>query len=147
MEKELTHQLKKDLVSKFVFGGKSIFTVRNENTGNRFTYRVRKLKTDDVTKDIYFVSVLVGSDNEHSYKFFGTIFNKTTYKFSINKSKVSQDAQSVKVFEWLLKKISTNTLPDFVKIYHEGKCGRCGRTLTVPESIENGIGPECMNYV
>jgi hypothetical protein len=27
--------------------------------------------------------------------------------------------------------------------HHEGKCGRCGRLLTVPSSIESGIGPEC----
>jgi len=28
-------------------------------------------------------------------------------------------------------------------LHHEGKCGRCGRKLTVPLSIETGIGPEC----
>jgi hypothetical protein len=27
-----------------------------------------------------------------------------------------------------------------IKIYHEGKCARCGRPLTVPESIESGFG-------
>jgi hypothetical protein len=32
-------------------------------------------------------------------------------------------------------------------VHHEGRCGRCGRTLTVPESIESGFGPECINYV
>ncbi len=29
------------------------------------------------------------------------------------------------------------------KLVHEGRCGRCGRTLTVPESVTEGIGPEC----
>ncbi|MGQ4872128.1 MAG: DUF6011 domain-containing protein, partial [Candidatus Thorarchaeota archaeon] len=32
-------------------------------------------------------------------------------------------------------------LPEKVRIWHEGKCGRCGRRLTVPESIESGYGP------
>lgn len=27
--------------------------------------------------------------------------------------------------------------------YHEGRCGKCARVLTVPESIINGIGPIC----
>jgi hypothetical protein len=29
------------------------------------------------------------------------------------------------------------------EVYHEGRCGRCNRKLTVPESIETGLGPEC----
>ena len=37
-----------------------------------------------------------------------------------------------------------NTLQDFVEIWHEGKCGKCGRPLTVPSSIENGLGPSCL---
>jgi len=32
-------------------------------------------------------------------------------------------------------------------VFHEGACGRCGRTLTVPESIASGFGPECIRYV
>jgi len=24
------------------------------------------------------------------------------------------------------------------------RCGRCGRVLTVPESVESGFGPECI---
>jgi hypothetical protein len=28
-----------------------------------------------------------------------------------------------------------------------GKCGICGRTLTVPESIERGIGPVCLSRI
>lgn len=34
-----------------------------------------------------------------------------------------------------------------VEIWHEGKCGRCGRQLTVPESIESGFGPECVKMI
>jgi hypothetical protein len=35
-------------------------------------------------------------------------------------------------------------LPECIEIWHEGKCGKCGRQLTVPSSIETGIGPECI---
>jgi hypothetical protein len=34
-------------------------------------------------------------------------------------------------------------LPKGLKVHHEGRCCRCGRKLTVPESIETGLGPEC----
>jgi hypothetical protein len=32
-------------------------------------------------------------------------------------------------------------------LQHAGKCGRCGRKLTVPQSIETGIGPECASIM
>ena len=28
-------------------------------------------------------------------------------------------------------------------VHHEGKCGKCGRPLTVPESVKTGLGPIC----
>jgi hypothetical protein len=60
------------------------------------------------------------------------------------KSNISQDAQSVKVFDFVLPKLVAGTLPEFVEVWHEGHCGKCGKRLTVPSSIENGLGPECI---
>jgi hypothetical protein len=40
-----------------------------------------------------------------------------------------------------------NNLPNFIEIWHEGRCGKCGRTLTVPDSIANGLGPECIKTI
>ena len=34
-----------------------------------------------------------------------------------------------------------------LEVWHEGRCGRCNRALTVPESIASGIGPECAKHV
>jgi hypothetical protein len=48
------------------------------------------------------------------------------------------------VFQYVINKLKLKNLPDFIEVWHEGKCGKCGRTLTVPSSIESGIGPECM---
>jgi len=31
-----------------------------------------------------------------------------------------------------------------LNFFHEGKCGKCGRKLTTPESIKNGFGPTCL---
>jgi hypothetical protein len=31
-----------------------------------------------------------------------------------------------------------------LEFWHEGRCGRCGRRLTVPDSIASGYGPECV---
>lgn len=120
---------------KFMFAGKSIFTFLNTKTGNRFTFKIKKAKDSN----LFFVSVLTNPD---TYTYVGTCL-EGQYKQG-KKSKISKDAQSVKVFEYVLGKLKSNTLPDFVEVWHEGFCGKCGRRLTVPQSIESGLGPECI---
>jgi hypothetical protein len=122
----------------FLLGGKSIFTFVNTKTENRFTFKVKKHKTDDV----FFVSVLT---NPEVYQFVGSLKNKA-FTHS-RKSKISKDAQSVRVFDYVFSNLCKGTLPEFIEIWHEGKCGKCGRTLTVPSSIESGFGPECSKRV
>jgi hypothetical protein len=59
-------------------------------------------------------------------------------------SRVSKDAPSAKAFSWLHAAIDSGVdLTDKVEVRHAGKCGHCGRKLTVPESVDTGIGPDC----
>jgi len=129
-----SHQIKHTDAVEFILAGKSLFTLLNSKSGNRFTFKVKKHKVDDV----YFVSVLTNPD---VYQFLGIIKNQ---KFTHSKSsKISKDAQSFRVFDYVFFNLCKGTLPEFIEIWHEGKCGKCGRTLTVPLSIETGFGPEC----
>ena len=34
-----------------------------------------------------------------------------------------------------------------MNFYHKGHCCVCGKTLTTPESIKNGIGPFCAGTI
>jgi hypothetical protein len=131
-------------VRKFVLGGNAVFTIESVGTGTRFTYKVRASDT----REVFFVSLLSGSDNEADYTYLGTIFasDPLTYRHG-RKSRVGADAGSVKAFEWLWRQVSAGRLPATVGVWHEGRCGRCGRTLTVPSSIESGFGPECITHV
>lgn len=133
----MSHILKHDLALDFIFGGNSIFTCRNAKTGNRFTFKVTKHKKDD----IFFAKVLTNPD---VYEFIGSIRKESQFKYS-SKSRISNGAQSVEVFDFIIKRLRTNTLPEFVEIWHEGRCGRCGKSLTDPISIEIGFGPFCVN--
>lgn len=130
-------QLKNSDALKFIFAGNSTVTFLNTETQNRFTFRVKKAKDKD--KLLFFVSVLSGPDQ---YSYLGT-FAKGRYSHG-KKSCVDAVAQSAKVFPYVIAKLREGTLPEQVQIWHEGKCGKCGRQLTVPESIDSGIGPECM---
>lgn len=121
---------------QFILGGNATFTIENLDTGNYFTFKVRQ---PDSNKP-HFVKVLTGPDNTQDYQFLGTIFNKQTYRHG-KKSRITQNAQSAKVFQWLWQNI--DNLPDNVEVKHMGNCGVCGRPLTTPESLDRGIGPIC----
>lgn len=120
---------------KFIFAGKSIVTFLNTKTGNRFTFRVKQAKDSN----IFFVSVLTNPD---VYSYIGTCI-EGNYRHG-KKSNITKDAQSVKVFEYMLNLLKVDKLPDFLEVWHEGHCGKCGKRLTVPSSILNGLGPECI---
>lgn len=121
----------------------------------------------------WFVKVLAGPDNVRDYSYLGTIFPERhgvglVYRHG-KKSRVAEDAPSARGIEWFVRHLSSLivlrseleqadmfTKPEIeLKItkaestlnkllyYHEGRCGRCARRLTVPRSIINGIGPEC----
>ncbi len=120
---------------KFMFAGKSIITFLNSQSGNRFTFKVKQAKDSN----LFFISVLTSPD---TYTYIGTCI-EGNYKHG-KKSTISQDAQSVKVFEFMLNRLKKDNLSDFLEVWHEGHCGKCGKRLTVPSSILNGLGPECI---
>lgn len=128
---------------KFIKGGNSTFTFLNTQTGNRFTYSVKVLKkTIDSENPLFYVKVLTSPD---LYQYIGYV---TSDKFKhSHKSNISESCQSVKVFNYVFNKLVKGTLDEFIEIWHEGKCGKCGRKLTVPESIETGFGPECIKMM
>lgn len=124
----------------FVLAGRTIFTLVSSKTGQRFTFRVRAPRQDsrvDYDADVRFVDVLVGPDNSSDYRYLGAIRGGV---FVVGrKSAVGADAPSAKAFAWFWSHVDDPR----VEVWHAGRCGRCGRQLTVPESVALGLGPEC----
>ena len=120
--------------ASYILAGLATFTIRNPATGTRFTFRVKRV---DDRPSFYFVGLLNGPDNGSDYQYLGVV-DHGAFRLTA-KSRVSIDAPSAQAFSWL----SRNWEDERVEVWHEGRCGRCGRRLTVPESIESGIGPVC----
>ena len=135
-------KLSHDKALDFILAGKCTFTAKNSETGNRFTYKIKKHKSNDV----WFVSVLSGANNETDYSFFGSINKYGKFSYS-EKSKISKDTKSVITFNYIFDKLIANKLSPLVEIWHEGTCGKCGHKLTVPESIDTGFGPDCVKRI
>jgi len=124
----------------YILGGRATVTVVNPESGNRYTYRVtsKDVGSADEPRTLYFVSVLTGPENERDYQFLGTIFDSEKFVHG-RKSRIGADAPSARAFTWVWEHLDD----DRFEIWHEGKCSRCSRTLTDPESIERGLGPKC----
>lgn len=137
-------------VEKFMFAGAACLTLVSKPTGARFTYKIRRAINDDgEVRNFWFVAVLTGNDNENDFTYLGQINGKGFYTHG-NKSKIGKEAPSAKAFDWFIYRLLPQTakvLFDQVEVWHEGRCGRCNRLLTVPQSIAQGFGPECINYV
>jgi Family of unknown function (DUF6011) len=119
--------------------GNARLTLVSVKTGTRFTYRVRQPGPEKP----HFIQLLSGSDNEADYAFLGTIFKGVEYRHG-RRSRIGAEAPSARAFAWFW---GLKTLPPDLEVWHEGRCGRCGRALTVPESIARGIGPECAKSI
>lgn len=127
---------------EFVTAGNASFTIENTATGGRFTFKVTA-PGKDPGAGVRFVKVLTGTDNTADYTFLGTIFLQDLgFRWS-PKSRLTVDAPSFRAFAWFWARVTRGADLATVRVLHEGKCGRCGRKLTVPESIETGLGPEC----
>ena len=122
-------------IRAYVLAGNATFTVVNPRTTARFTFRVRASRDGKV----HFVSVLNGADNASAYTYLGFI-RDGAYRHGGQKARIGATAPSARAFAWFWDHVG-NPLP--AEVLHEGRCGRCGRVLTVPESIESGLGPEC----
>lgn len=128
----------------FLVGGDAVVTFESRKTGARFTYRIRlaEPRPGDDRAPPHFVSVLTGPNNGHDYVYLGCIFGKKVYSHGKN-STIDRSAPSATAFAWVWKHLSAGKMPEGLAVYHEGRCGRCGRRLTTPESITTGFGPVC----
>lgn len=128
-------------VSKdFVLGGKAIFTVSNPQ-GEHYTYQVSAPKGGG---DIRFVSLLTGPDNTGDYTYLGLLKVGSGEVITTAKSKLPATSRPVKVAQFAVSiAFGKRALPAGYRLLHAGRCGRCARLLTVPESVETGFGPEC----
>jgi hypothetical protein len=142
------------ITPQFLTAGKAIFTVANPQ-GVHYTYKVTKKDprpTDTRKTPVYFIKLLTGGpDNTSSYTYLGML-NPTDGQVILTRaSKFQHDSLPVKVANWFIgfiykvqrEPLLNHTLPVGYKLAHAGRCGRCGRLLTTPDSIELGFGPEC----
>lgn len=132
----------KTQLKNFILAGNATFTALNPATGRRFTFKISSPKNANESNPVRFVSLLTGPDNQNDFEYLGTVFNGDTFRYG-KKSRIGHAALSARAFGWLFPRIVAEAELGGAEVHHEGRCGRCGRPLTVPESLETGLGPTC----
>ena len=129
----------------FITAGNATFTIENDQ-GKHYTFKVRTKDSDQGDGKVSFVSLLTGPDNESSYSYIGLLNNwklRTT-----KKSQLQPNSLVARIFNFTMRLANqTQDFPAGYELHHEGRCCRCGRKLTTPESVKRGIGPECATKI
>jgi NADH:ubiquinone oxidoreductase subunit D len=121
-------------IKSFLLGVNALFTM--VGVESRFTYKVKQLKRDpDNVRAVY---VLSGPNNTADYMRIGTI------RVDLNEFEARNSlTPSARAFNWVFARLVRGLSIAPVQVLHHGRCCKCGRTLTTPESIQSGIGPIC----
>lgn len=125
----------------FLLAGKAQFVVENTEKGTTLTVQVRKSKSTEK----FFVTARWQNDE---WKYVGEL-NPATGELRRTFKSEFQPTDTVFVgTAWALKKVfHAEPVTAKVRLEHVGRCGRCGKMLRDAESIERGIGPECIKKV
>jgi hypothetical protein len=124
----------------FMLAGNAHVTFQSQRTGTRFTYHVRLAdRRPGDTRICHFVSVLTGPDH---YEYLGCIYAERAYVRG-HKSRIAAAATSSIAFVWVWTHLLAGKMHPELGVWHEGRCGKCGRRLTTPESVARGLGPVC----
>lgn len=125
MEKQMKD---KQAILEFLLAGRARFSLRSNKTGKHYSYNLTK------GSDFYTLKTLT---NER----LGVLnFRDGVLEWGIRLVPDSNELfERTIAFGWFLNHLDSPQ----ISFFHIGQCGKCGRTLTDPTSIERGIGPEC----
>lgn len=146
------------LSKEFVTAGRAVFTLeipssfqQKFGTKPHYTYRIRHKEANGEYGEAWFVQLLTGPENTSDFTYMGMLDTEEGQVRLTQKSPYTADSWPVSLLQRALANVWAETQQKIVdagfKLHHEGRCGRCGRVLTVPSSIESGIGPECAKRV
>ena len=146
-----------DEILDFMLSGKASMTLQSVPTGKHYSYKIVRAKPRPYESPSvplrWWVSLLTGPDNSTDFQ--GKIGQLVqarggSIRYARHRGvKLKAEAQPIAGFVWMLDQLVEDTnssqlkLDEQILIYHSGRCGRCGRKLTDPESIRTGLGPVC----
>jgi hypothetical protein len=118
-------------------------TLQNRETGEHRTFRVRTVR-QGALEGKRVIGLLSGPDNTSDYTNFGFVTEE-----GITVWRKHRGGEKRSAYEWyaiMLWEVAVKQNPEWTGKYDwllEGRCCRCNRKLTHPDSLRTGVGPEC----
>ncbi len=130
-------------ISKF----NATLTLTSPRTGEHRTFRVKTVRKGKLEGQ-RLVELLIGSNNEADYKAFAHVGNDKTPWLKEGEARVWGKHRGTQYERFLDLLARPSYWAGKGVIYQiSGHCRRCNRTLTHPESLTSGYGPECIKHV
>ncbi len=137
----------------FLFAGRATFIAESPK-GDHFTFRVGSQTSEwplgsGKKNTTFFLNVRAAggrrkpNGSQSPWRYIGILKDTGDIKPTA-KSEYKPDDKLFAVAAWSVRQVlDGKLLPEGYAIHHAGKCGKCGRELTDPTSMERGIGPDC----
>jgi hypothetical protein len=114
---------------------------------DHYTFQVTHRQANDTYGESWFVRLLAGPDNGSDYQYLGMLNAQTGSVKLTRASRMTDDSWPVRLVRRIMACLWSNQGGDIeaagFRLLHAGRCGRCGRQLTTPESLDSGLGPVC----
>lgn len=137
-------KIEQDKALQFILAGKCEFVLHSTKTGEDFKFAMTKQQTkEDENKYIYFLNTMHGYEKTYA----GVVWfddKAQEFKFSQGKKgQIDNKNLSIRSLIFVLNKLLKEETVQYLDVFHVGRCGKCGKKLTTPESILTGLGPTC----
>lgn len=121
------------LLKEFCESGNAIITLFSQKTTRHFSFKIKEKRTG-----VFFVSTLMTT----GWEYIGSVVDEA-FSFTRATPRANIGTPHYEAFKWFWGNLVRGKMQPKLVVYHEGKCGACGRPLTDPVSIKLGLGPEC----
>ena len=144
------------LTRQFFAAGNCTFTVKvpeafasKHNCNLHYTFQIAQSEPNDkFPVPAWFIHLLTGPDNTKDFSYLGKFVPETGEVVLTVRSCATSASWAVRIVRRVLAQMFEGDGMEAITkhgwdVDHMGRCGRCGRPLTVPESLEIGLGPDC----
>jgi hypothetical protein len=131
-------------IAEFMSAGNAEFVIEDTNCSLYREYKVTKHKYfEEGTRRWNVLLLCRDSSGDAGYAYLGFI-EKGMFHHHTLYSVYDEESDEFTFFDSCFLRVGRGRdLPENIEFYHLGRCGRCGRKLTDPESINRGLGPKC----
>lgn len=133
---------KQVIPAKHIHAG--VFTVENTRKGTWKTFKIRTQRDTEWSPGARLVSILKAPNKYVAVGYLNEDSSGAGYFHPFANWAGSDEAQQARFF---INMMEENVPHPDIRLYSQTFCMRCGLALTTPQSVIDGLGPDCVKKV